>query len=144
MLHTFISENRGAILSVASAKVAARDGPRATETGVGDGISQFLDELNETLKSPPSQGPSSHPRMEQDATLHGRALLMRGFTVSQVIHDYAAVCQSITSMAFACEMIGVGLLRPRVRTGIQMGIAQGSRSRRRSYACGTTDWRKTE
>lgn len=103
MLHTFISENRDAILDIASAKIAARDAPRATGTELGDGISQFLDELIETLKFPPSQAPSSHPRMEQDSTLHGKVLLGRGFTVAQVIHDYGALCQSITSLAFARE-----------------------------------------
>ena len=61
MLHTFISENRGAILAVASAKVAARDPPRATATEPGDGISQFLDELIESLKSPPEPGPVLAP-----------------------------------------------------------------------------------
>ena len=104
MLHSFISENRDAILDIASAKIGARDTPGATATEPGGGgISQFLDELIETLKSPPSQGPSSHPRMEQDSTLHGRVLLRRGFTVAQVIHDYGALCQSITSLAFARE-----------------------------------------
>jgi len=101
MLHTFISENRDAILDIASAKVAARDAPRATATELGDGISQFLDELIEMLKFPPTQGPSSHPRMERDSTHHGKVLLKSGFTVAQVIHDYGAVCQSITSLAFS-------------------------------------------
>lgn len=108
MLHTFISENRDAILDIASAKVAARAAPLVTATEPGDGISQFLDELIETLKLPPSQGPSSHPRMERDSSLHGKALLRRGFTAAQVIHDYGAVCQSITSLAFARDaQIGV-------------------------------------
>lgn len=102
MLHTFISENRGAILAFASTKVVARDGAlREGDPGGGEGISQFLDELIEMLKVPPTQGPSSHPRMEQDATLHGKALLRRGFSVAQVIHNYGALCQSITSLAFA-------------------------------------------
>src|SRR4029434_26679 len=101
MLHTFILQNRAEILEIASAKIAARATPRATESEPVDGISQFLDELIEMLKSPPSQGPASHPRMERDSTLHGKVLLRRGFTVAQVIHDYGAVCQSITSLAFA-------------------------------------------
>ena len=41
--------------------------------------------------------------MDEDATVHGKALLRRGFTVAQVVHDYGAVCQSITSPAFARE-----------------------------------------
>ena len=30
---------------------------------------------------------------------HGRELRLQGFTVSQVVHDYGDVCQSITDLA---------------------------------------------
>ena len=71
MLHTFISENRDAILDIASAKIAARDAPRATGAELGDGISQFLDELIETLKFPPSQSPSSDRKSTRLNSSHG-------------------------------------------------------------------------
>ena len=33
------------------------------------------------------------------ATRHGRDLLARGFTVSQVVHDYGDICQAVTELA---------------------------------------------
>jgi signal transduction histidine kinase len=37
--------------------------------------------------------------MMSSAVLHGSDLLRQGFTVSQVVHDYGDVCQSITELA---------------------------------------------
>ena len=37
--------------------------------------------------------------LSSTALLHGQDLLLRGFTVSQVMHDYGDVCQSITELA---------------------------------------------
>ena len=37
--------------------------------------------------------------ISKTAVLHGRDLLRQGFTVSQVVHDYGDVCQSITDLA---------------------------------------------
>ena len=34
------------------------------------------------------------------ASLHGRELMQRGFTVDQVVHDYGDLCQAITDLAF--------------------------------------------
>jgi hypothetical protein len=41
--------------------------------------------------------------LPKSAVLHGRDLLMQGFTVSQVVHDYGDVCQSITDLAVEKE-----------------------------------------
>ena len=40
-----------------------------------------------------------NPEVKKTATKHGRELLNEGFTVSQVVHGYGDVCQSITEMA---------------------------------------------
>ena len=37
--------------------------------------------------------------MARSAVQHGHDLLLQGFTVSQVVHDYGDVCQSITELA---------------------------------------------
>ena len=39
---------------------------------------------------------ATRPEMVSSACLHGSDLLRQGFTVSQVVHDYGDVCQSIT------------------------------------------------
>jgi signal transduction histidine kinase len=44
-------------------------------------------------------GLSSSPKIGESAVLHGHDLLRQGFTVSQVVHNYGDVCQSITELA---------------------------------------------
>ena len=39
--------------------------------------------------------------MAKTAALHGQDMQRQGFTVSQVVHDYGDVCQSITELAMA-------------------------------------------
>jgi hypothetical protein len=40
------------------------------------------------------------PEIGDSAVLHGHDLLLRGFTVAQVVRDYGDVCQSITDLAW--------------------------------------------
>ena len=44
-------------------------------------------------------GLTSSPEIERSAVEHGHDLLVQGFTVSQVVHDYGDVCQAITELA---------------------------------------------
>jgi len=37
--------------------------------------------------------------MQRAAAVHGAALLARGYTVAQVVHDYGDLCQAITELA---------------------------------------------
>ena len=37
--------------------------------------------------------------MNDSAVQHGHELLLRGFTVSEVVHDYGEMCESITELA---------------------------------------------
>ena len=41
----------------------------------------------------------ANPEIADSALQHGHDLLTQGFTVSQVVHDYGDVCQSITELA---------------------------------------------
>jgi signal transduction histidine kinase len=75
--------------------VATRSVPPPTEAEIEHGIPLFLDQLVAALRI----GQSSSPEMSKSALLHGHELLRRGFTVSQVVHDYGDVCQSITELA---------------------------------------------
>src|SRR4029434_4496760 len=55
----------------------------------------FLDQLVDALQHRRS------PSLEigRSAARHGHDLKLQGFTVSQVVHDYGDVCQSITDLA---------------------------------------------
>jgi signal transduction histidine kinase len=123
MLHEFLSANRDELVARCRVKVAKRSAPRPTEAELKHGIPQFLDQLIRTLrieeKSPrlhgdpvsasseegkisggsePGRSPAAS-EIGQTAAKHGNDLLLRGFTVDQVIHDYGDLCQSITTLA---------------------------------------------
>jgi hypothetical protein len=55
----------------------------------------FLDQLVDELRL----GLSPSMAITKTATQHGHDLRRQGFTVSQVVHDYGDVCQSITEIA---------------------------------------------
>jgi signal transduction histidine kinase len=95
MLHEFVTVNRDEIISRCRAKVASRSLPPPTAAEIDHGVPLFLGQLVDALRL----GLSSSPEIGRSAILHGHDLLTRGFSVSQVVHDYGDVCQSITELA---------------------------------------------
>jgi hypothetical protein len=95
MLKEFIAANRAEIISRCRAKVAVRPHPGPVRVGIDRGVPMFLDQLLDEL----GQGPSSKLAITSTARQHGHDLLIQGYTVSQVVHDYGDVCQSITELA---------------------------------------------
>jgi signal transduction histidine kinase len=99
MLHEFILENRDALISRTRAKVSARPWPSASTHELENGIPLFLTQLWETLRRETSPAPYPDGSIGSTAAKHGRDLLAKGYTVSQVVHDYGDVCQAITELA---------------------------------------------
>jgi len=95
MLDYFIAANREEIIARCRAKVATRSRSILIEPATDDGVPLFLDQLVDTLR----RGVTSNPAIGRSALRHGHDLLLKGFTVSQVVHDYGDVCQSITELA---------------------------------------------
>jgi signal transduction histidine kinase len=95
MLHEFIAANRDEIITRCRGKVAARSMPPPTAAEIDHGVPVFLDQLVDALR----RGGRSHPEIGLSAVLHGHDLLVHGFTVSQVVHDYGDVCQAVTELA---------------------------------------------
>ena len=95
MLHEFIAINREEIIRRCRAKVATRSVPPPTDAEIDHGVPVFLDQLMDALRL----GLTSSPEIGRSAVKHGHDLLLQGFTVSQVVHDYGDVCQSITELA---------------------------------------------
>jgi hypothetical protein len=95
MLGDFIDLNRDEIIDRCRAKVAERSDSPAVAVEVDHGVPVFLEQLVEALRS----GVPRNPEIGRVAVKHGRDLLVRGFTVSQVVHDYGDVCQTVTEMA---------------------------------------------
>jgi signal transduction histidine kinase len=95
MLHEFIAMNREEIITRCRAKVATRSVPPPTQAEIDHGVPVFLDQLVGLLRL----GLQSSPEICTSAAQHGHDLLLQGFTVSQVVHDYGDVCQTITELA---------------------------------------------
>lgn len=72
-----------------------RSVPPPTEAEIDHGVPPFLAQLADALRL----GLASSPEIASSAVLHGHDLLLQGFTVSQVVHDYGDVCQAITELA---------------------------------------------
>ena len=96
MLQEFITLNRDEIIERCRAKVATRSVPPPTEAEINHGVPLFLDQLVDALRI---GGDRLNPEISRSAVLHGHDLLLQGFTVSQVVHDYGDICQSITELA---------------------------------------------
>ena len=95
MLDQFITANREEIIRRCQAKAAARPLATPSEAEVAHGVPVFLDQLVEALRHPTV----SRPDIARSALQHGHELLLKGFSVSQVVHDYGDVCQAITELA---------------------------------------------
>ena len=97
MLHEFVTANREEIISRCRAKVAGRPIPPPSEAEINHGVPLFLDQLVRALRSGIAGAEDS--AIDTTAGRHGHDLLLKGFTVSQVVHDYGDVCQTITELA---------------------------------------------
>src|SRR5687768_6699516 len=95
MLYEFITFNREEIIKRCRAKVATRSVPPPSAAEINHGVPLFLDQLVAMMRS----GDTSTREIDSTAGQHGHDLLLQGFTVSQVVHDYGDVCQTITELA---------------------------------------------
>jgi signal transduction histidine kinase len=113
MMHDFLAAHRGELIERCRAKVAHRTAPQPTPDELQHGVPMFLDQLIKTLRmeqsadpmasrkvSGPATGLPSFSEIGEGATMHGRELFKRGFTVEQVVHDYGDLCQAITDLGF--------------------------------------------
>jgi hypothetical protein len=94
-LYDFIEENRDELIGRCRAKVAKRSTPPPTEAEINHGVPLFLDQLCKELR----HGPSQTHEISKGAMEHGHDLFLQKFTISQVVHDYGDVCQSVTELA---------------------------------------------
>jgi signal transduction histidine kinase len=99
MLHEFIDLNRDEIISRASDRVRSRPWPSVAPGEVEHGVPLFLTQLSETLRLETSSAPFPVDAIGTSAARHGGELLRLGFTVSQVVHDYGDICQTVTALA---------------------------------------------
>ena len=95
MLDAFVAENRDELVRRCRVKAAMRSTPTPTPRELEYGVPRFLDQLVEALR----RHVPSTAEIGLSAALHGRDLQLHGFAVSQVVHVYGDVCQSIIELA---------------------------------------------
>jgi signal transduction histidine kinase len=114
MMHNFLSNNRVELISRCKTKVAHRPKREATEAQLVNGVPLFLDQLIKTLEAEDVEDSAASLRISGasggdsvalselglGASAHGNQLLVLGYTVDQVVHDYGDLCQAITDLAF--------------------------------------------
>lgn len=99
MLQEFIEVNRQEIIRRCRAKVTSRSFPAPTAAEIDHGVPMFLDQLVIALRDPTLKNLD----ISRSAIKHGHDLLLQGYTVSQVVHNYGDVCQAITELALETE-----------------------------------------
>ncbi len=95
MLDEFIAANRSEIINRCRTKVEMRSESSPADADNDRGVPMFLDQLLAELR----HGPSAASDIASTAMQHGHDLLLRGYTVSEVVHDYGDVCQAVTELA---------------------------------------------
>ena len=112
MLHEFLTSNRAELIRRCRSKVSKRDSPPVTPSEMEYGVPLFLEQLVEALRCEEANAAPGHTvisgpwhktpgavESSRTAALHGEELLLKGYTVDQVVHGYGDICQSITELA---------------------------------------------
>lgn len=100
MLHEFLILNREAIIDATTTKAVLRGSPTLDVEALRNGVPLFLAQVAETLRRETADANAvSAMAIADGATKHGAELLMRGFTVSEVVHFYGDICQAVTELA---------------------------------------------
>jgi signal transduction histidine kinase len=114
LLHEYLNSKRTAVIERCRSKAAQRTVSKSTDAPLVYGIPLLLDQIIKTLQleqtseplqsreisGPSGGGSSSNSEIGVTARLHAHELLLHGYTVERVVHDYGDLCQSITDLAY--------------------------------------------
>jgi signal transduction histidine kinase len=100
MLHEFLAQNFDELVALAKAKASARRSRPVSAPDLEGGLALLLAQLGEALRSEPSTAAAIVDEgIGSIAARHARALLEKGWPVSQIVHDYGDLRQAITELA---------------------------------------------
>jgi signal transduction histidine kinase len=126
MLYEFLRENKDEILALTKSKTIPLAGVQVSTAQLQQGLPLFYQQLIKILESARVSKPNSVGNEQgqqktgdesdgsqidiaedlvdelavvREAGLHGVELLRLGYTLSQVVHNYGAICQAITEFA---------------------------------------------
>ncbi len=102
MLHEFLLSERENILALCSAKLLRLNDARSSSDEMELGLPVFYDELIDVLRTDGEE--LDEARVDKiwgsvhrdSAVRRGKESLKLGYTISQVVHGYGSLCQSIT------------------------------------------------
>lgn len=128
MLHEFLEMHRTKILALCARKISKVANSVESSDLMDRGLPLFYDELIEVLRC--GKDKTTDPERENDTIAHGAALRGKeshrlGYTLSQVVHSYGALCQAITE--YAAENSGDPILANefnRLNLTLDIGIAE--------------------
>jgi signal transduction histidine kinase len=101
MLYEFLLAERDAILALCSNKIVSLADSRSSSDEMERGLPVFYDELIEVLRADTDEsGEVLNNTIESvhrdSAERRGKESLKLGYSISQVVHGYGALCQAIT------------------------------------------------
>ena len=101
MLHEFLLAERDEILALCSLKIVSLAGERSSSEELEKGLPVFYDELIEVLRADTDESGSARNNAiesvhRSSAERRGKESLKLGYSISQVVHGYGALCQAIT------------------------------------------------
>ncbi|MHB2026645.1 MAG: ATP-binding protein [Elusimicrobiota bacterium] len=100
MLSEFLARNQTEILALVMKKTVALSESLPSSRELEQGLPKFYGHLIGVLRRTPESSPKVEDRVSESMTSeHGKELARLGYTVSQVVHGYGAICQSITQVA---------------------------------------------
>ena len=99
MLHEFLTSNRDAIIARTRQKLTDRPWPLVSTSELEYGVPLFLTQLSETLRGETGAAADHDAMISASARKHGAELRALGFNISQVVHDYGDICQTVTELA---------------------------------------------
>ncbi len=103
MLHDFLTKEREPILAQCEDAILSFGEQVGTRKPMSGGWHLFYDQLIDLLKrDQPFEFHTERGIYTQDAETHAKEYLRLGYTVSEVVHSYGVICQTITR--FADEM----------------------------------------
>lgn len=122
-LGPFLAGNRAALVARWRARASQRVSGTRPRTGKTELVA-FLDEMVNT----PRVDQASPPVLESTAGQHGRAMQEQGFSVEDVVHDYADLRQAIADLAAENEGIvsvaEFGALGRRIDNAVAVAVGQ--------------------
>jgi signal transduction histidine kinase len=105
MLHDFLSANRDRILELTRNKTAGISGSRPTSEELERDLPEFYEHLISVLERESQKGRLvTSPRRHLSTARHARESERLGYTVSQLVHGYGAICQAIMKTAQALRV----------------------------------------